>query len=358
MAGNKNILFAPGQDGGPYAAGFVNNKHLAELQERRLKAAGYPTGDNVATVFPWMRTITNTLAPFERRVIRNPDWQGSFDNNNSFPVNIDEVRFYAGHGIPANPGLSFQHDLQVKMSISHRKQIAERFLPWSCLNTEMDRYILGQNDPHAFKLPAPYFLSRSHIFMIDVLNHAWMQMPSTTYDPTLEYFHMGLFGFGAEDGEPIQLFKPVHPVLNTVPANSYQTIAFDEERDQPLRDAYITHIGFGAGIITNQRTARQLQDTQVRLIPPEGPKWDGDEFYRIAQLAEQVSFDMTAGSVVVPDCVIHRPIVPYILEPGENFVIEMIHRDMNPLQSGGNTFTMDVSLLGTQPGMKGLEATR
>lgn len=349
MAG-KNMTFIDDGVPGPYASGFVFNKYLAEMQEKRLKAAGYPTGDSVAQLFPWMRTITFDLAPNEKRNLRRNDWQKSFDNHSSAPVNVEEVRFYAGFGRAAVPGVTYAQDLQVKMSISHRKQIAERFLPWSTLNTEMDRYLLGYNDIHAFKLPAPYFLSRSHIFMVDVWNEVWMQVAS---DTTPEYFYIGLFGFGAEDGEPIQLFKPVHPVLDTVNVNSYQTIAFDDDRDQPLRDCYITHIGFGPGFIHNQRTAHQLQDTRVRLVPPEGPEWTGDEFYRIVQLAEQTEVDSTAGGVITNDVVIHRPVVPYILEPGEEFVIEMWHRDLN---LAGNTFHMDVNLIGTQVGQKGLEA--
>jgi hypothetical protein len=345
MAG-RNMTFIPGNEPGAYAGGFVNDRYIRELNARRLRMANYPAGDNVSVLFPWMRTIEFTLTPGEKRVLRRNDWQKSFVNDSSFPVFIDEVRFYAGLDRPVNPALSMQNDPNVKMSISHRKQILERFVPWQTLNTEMDRLILGRDDQMTWILPAPYFLSRTHVFLMDIMNETWLRWRDT--QPTEAAFYVMLYGFGATDGEPIQLVKAV-PFVPEAPVgvtNDFQTIAFDDDRDQPLRDAWITHIGFGGHIVHN--SARQLQHTRIRPVPPEGPKWHGDEFYRICQLQEQIGLTANAGNqYIVGDAVIHRPIGPYVLKPGEEFAIEMWHRNMN---TDNLTYTFAVNLNGTQEG--------
>jgi hypothetical protein len=342
----KSFIFMPEDEPGELVYGFPENAKIMELAARRLKLNHIPVGNGVAAAFPWMRCVAwdvdDGAGP---SVVRRDPWDYTFANRYSFPIPIHEVRVYAGRNATAVQPAGWDTNLQMKLSIPNRRQIVERWMPWQALNTEPDMFVDGYLNQWAWKLPAPYFLSRSSTFQFDVRYNAALVDPEGSED--IEMFYISLHGWGVEDGEPIDLVQPVMSwAAAPATTQAFQPITFDDGRDQPMRDAFITHIGFGGGYLGNVgNNANVLEQIYVRPQPPEGPKWHHDEFYPIALLAEQLGTYGANGNPMV--AMVHRPVKPYVLNPNESLVIEFVHQDYD---DGDYDYDLDVGVFGTQPG--------
>lgn len=319
----------------PMVEGFVYGSDRGpgdpEAAIRRLGGKAIPVGNGVTTRFPWIRTAPIILAPGARQYIQRVGFQPGFANDCGRNVYVHEVRIM--QILTALPWVTSQTDLRIRMGTS-AQQIVEPMFPWQGLQTEMDRYLLGDIAHFAWTLPAPYFLSRSHPFMIDILRNAALDVLRTVDDA----MYVSLHGVGFHDGEPIDLIKTVHGTGGTT-LDPF-TIPFDDDRDMPLRDAWIHRIGFAAGMMNGGNVGA----TYIRPRPPEGLKWHNDEFFRINSLSDQqgIRIDWTGGLEFNNPIMIHRPRVPYVLETGNTFWMELWNA--NP----ANTYSLDVTLIGTQ----------
>jgi hypothetical protein len=173
--------------------------------------------------------------------------------------------------------------------------------------------------------------------------------------------HIVLHGVGVEDKEPIALVKAVPWIHLSDIDLGYETISFDDDRDQPMRDAIITHIGVGAGYIHNgdvgaAANAWRLHDLQFRPHAPEGPGWHTGEFFPLALVAEQVAAVNNGYQFMqyLPTSVRHRPVTPYVLHPGERFTVDLWNRT-DRADAAGYTgqstlqdLHVDVALIGRQ----------
>ena len=376
---DKARKFVPGYKPGPWASGFNADSHLMALAAKHLKMANIPVGDDVSAHFPWLRYVhERSLGAGEQIVVKRQQWDDTFTNQTPRPILINEVRLYLGnqyvreepprvgggivHGHPvgAPPTVSLlQKALWVKMSIPDRKDILQKWMPYPMINTVGDFNMTTEVDRFAFPLPAPYFLNRSHPFLIDIAKNEALATPLREGTDTA--FFLTLHGWGERDGEPIDLIKRVPTFRGAdVDPTQYLTLAFDEDRDMPMRDAWITHIGIGAGSTTNATlkatSAWLLQNAQIRPHAPEGPNWHSGEFFPVAMLAEQISaVEATSDEATYYlSGARHIPAVPYILFPGESFKVELWNRTdiwkqiQAPPGAEAVDLNVDVALIGLQ----------
>jgi hypothetical protein len=330
----KPFLFLPGEEPGPYALGLPDQPAMAGvLAAYRLKMGQLPIGNKVSAQFPWLRNITESFAEAERRVIMRQGFPYAFMNQSDKRVHVHEIRFR--HDIQT--GIAFQTDLWVKMDIPDRRVINEDWLPVHTLNTEIDRLLYANLDTFCYELPAPYFLQRGNPFLMDIrYNQIFLNNVSSEDWIVIA----GLHGWGKFDDEPISLIKPVRGwAQNAGVAGQYQTVVFDDEQDRPMRDAWITHLTIGSAQTRNYNGQLQ-QGVSIRPIAPEGPPWHIQEWFRVDDLAEQVG--ALGTNTVLDTYIIHRPIVPYVLDPGEGVRVELWNRS---LQKG---VSVSVTLRGTQ----------
>ena len=333
---DKKIFFLPGEDPGPYALGLPDQPAMAGvLAAYRLKMGKLPTGNKVAARFPWLRNVLETFTNGpEQRVIMRANWPATFVNNSDHRVQVEEIRFR--HDIA--PGETFFHqtDLWAKVEIPDRRVINDQWLPVSTMNTEIDRFLYANLDSFCYELPSPYFLQRGNPFFVDV---QW----NTLFGKNLPedwVIMAGLHGWGQWDQESISLIKPVRGWANVVgAAGQYQTAVFDEEQNRPMRDAWITHISLGSARTRNTNAALQ-QSAFIRPQAPEGPPWHANEFFRVDDLSEQVG--ALYANTTLDTYVIHRPIIPYRLEPGEGIRVALWNR------SAQGTVNVSVTLRGYQ----------
>jgi hypothetical protein len=291
------------------------------LVDKQLRMARVPRGSGVSAEFPWWRTLTETLGINARVYLRRPNWSASgFANASDKRVRITEIRM-RGDLARWSENSGLREGLWVRMGTANGQQVVQEWQPWQALQTEMDRFALAELDSYAVKFPAEYFLSRSNLFRLDVRYDADIFDINQFTAGTNEYIVMaGLHGWAPVDGRPFDLMLPIIMWQRDNPAaGDFESWSFDDARERPLRDAWITHFSIGAAKQSNDD--RALQGLQFRLHAPDGPKWHEDEWYRIDMLAEQI------GSLrAMDDFVIHRPKVPYIIEPGQSFDIEVWNR--------------------------------
>jgi len=322
----NGITFLPGYEPGITAGGVPDDK-LMDMAAANIGLTEIPVGDSVATKFPWLRIVSETLTAGAQVFVKRNQFDGTFMNDTPHPLEVHEVRFYIFPG--DETGTS--SDLMVKLNIDGRREIVNRWLPWQSLQTEEDRYIYAFTSTNTFWLPAPYFLQRASLFQMD--------FTYPTNPASDRSIYVGLHGVGVEDNEPISLFKQVTQTT-AIQANEFWSVVFDEDRDGPLRDAIITHISFGDNSWGNENTA--MDALSVRFGPPEGPPWHRGEFIPTGMLARQHGIDVTGDPPYNRMC-IHRPVVPYTLYPGESLEVQLWNRS-------GESMAVVTGLQGIQKG--------
>lgn len=336
MGDSKVITFLPGEDPGPYTLGLPDQPAMAGvLAAYRLRMGKLPIGNKVSARFPWLRNVRETFSDGpEQRVIMRQGWPATFVNNSDHRVHVEEIRFR--HDIQQTDDNSAQTELFAKIEIPDRRVINDQWLPVGTLHTEIDRFLYANLDSFCFELPAPYFLQRGNPFFMDVEYSA----PFGNANADDWVIMAGLHGWGQVDQEPISLIKPVRGwAAFDGAAGQYQTVVFDDEQDRPMRDAWITHLSIG-GAYTDNTNGNMQQSVRVRPVAPEGPPWHAQEFFRLDDIAEQIGCLRTND--LVDNYAIHRPIVPYLLEPGEGVRVALWNR------SSQDTVNVSVTLRGTQ----------
>lgn len=344
MAG-KSITFLPGSEPGPIASGHPMDDRIMKRALERLGMDRMPVGNKVTERHPWLRTATITVKSGENpshmvKIVNGHDEPWAL-NNSGREVHIEEVRIRVNPPMSGSWPVWFDEFLQVRMEIPPRRQIIERWVPWKVLNTSIGRFVGWRINEYTFVLPAPYFLDRSNPFTIDVAYHTafanWKSGMESLFDMVLQ-------GWGVEDGEPIHLVKHVPPFPpHLAVVDAHMPVTFDDDMDRTLRSAYITHIGFGGAYLGAGTQAATPDIVRVRFRPPEGKIWDSGEFFSVVDVAEQMTF-WVLNEVPNSYTVVHRPMTPYVLFPGEHFHMSFYI----PNDWGSITKNVTVTLIGTQ----------
>lgn len=334
-----------------FASGSNRGGRGVESAYQRLGGRPCPTGADLTDHFPWMKNCSLTVAVGQQLyATRGAAFPAGFPNQSGRRVHIHEIRIYDHDRTQCD---TTQTDLLIKMGDGRRNYVDE-WLPWHSLQTEMDRFVIGFCDNFAMTLPAHFYLGRGHAFMMDIQCDANLQAVNNAEIA----MWISLHGYGHHDREPIDLIRPAMGMSNRA-VGDVVTISFNEARDLPLRDCWITRLGFAAGssggppVLTNN--TRLLQDVYLRPRPPEGYKWHDDEWFRIANICDQLGIvnfwtdpalpGPVADQHVWNGCVIHRPKVPYILEPGDSWWMQLWN---NGRVAINKPFVLDVTLLGVQ----------
>jgi len=304
-----DMIFLPGQEPGPVASGVPGGLSASRWAAARLGLDKIPTGKYVANRFPWIRQVTTTVAQNQQVAVRRPQFAETFFNNTPHQLQIDELRFL---NTTFYDSIDFYSDLMVKVAIGGRLGIIDRWMPVHALNTEEDRYVYAENNVLAYRFPAPYFLQRGGTFAVEYSSPVALPFGVVAANQ--------LHGWKVDSMEPIVLAKLLQAPAGFV---GYFSVAFDEDRDAPMEDCIITH--FTVNQVNTYLPDNVLQANILRFLPPEGPAWHENEFIMMTGISEQLSI-ATGGDPPVNPYVIHRPKVPYILEPGESFFIDLWYR--------------------------------
>lgn len=331
-------VFVPGQYLGDHAAGTGHRaagfQDPTELRAQDIK----PVGEGLAKEFPWMACIRNDWAAPGNTVpagahfrFMRGNGELGFYNYSNRPIAVDEIR------IGASPTNNFTHTNQAEFwgvgkntAVQIRtdeKEIFGQWMPTYSINTEVNRIAEYARHRGTYLLPSKYYLQRGHTFQIRVRTRFALDDGSGNYT-----FALSLHGYDPINDAPIKLVKEV---TLAKAAGSEALVTFDENRDVPLRDAILEHVGFGLTKISDDALdeedypMEQLMNIELQFIPPEGPKWHTyDDWFPLGILAHQPGnwFQQLYNSgdttlYMVDSQVVHRPITPYLVRPqGQIFV--------------------------------------
>jgi len=335
-------------------AGGVRKSAAARsgLQERaKIIEETSKQGYDVSEVFPWYRQGITPATPAA----------SGFVANTNLPV-VPSSTFFGAEGESAFKNdtdglikinrLSFcqfliedtQEDLLSRISVkinSESQDLLNKWMPITTLHTDPEHYIYGQLNQGTWVLPTPYFLKAGQIFLGRIFS-------PTTSSLSEKELTIALKGYNPIDYDPIVMATTVtFPVFN---AYAYNTFSFLENRDAPLRDMVIEEISVALSdsydILDNY--GHFLDQVFLEFEPPEGPKWSQDILVPMAALTTQMNVDDLAGNNTYRPIVVHEPIEPYTLEPGQS--IQMMMRPLNTYQTG----LIGVTAVGTQRGRREL----
>jgi hypothetical protein len=185
-------------------------------------------------------------------------------------------------------------------------------------NTEMDRHLMGYVDGIVYTLPSDFYLAYGATPTMEIislnanLNDRYIQAAMRGYDPTFN--------------KPLVVGSRL-ATTGTAGANT-TVFAFDDGRDQQVNDMWIHDFTFANISYDSTGNSRDLwANSSVRFNFPEGPHWTLDERTPLIALADQVPCfnlgDESGSDETYPDQpVIHRPVVPYTLLPGDLMTAE------------------------------------
>jgi hypothetical protein len=335
---------APGEWLGDFAAG-VSPQDRGDA--RVLAGGAVPSGESTAKEFPWIASIFQRLplANGSRiKFVRGAGGEPSFYNNTNRPIKIDEIRIYA---MPMPQTLAhldvgaFQISRFCGLRLySQKTEYVRDWLPLWNFQTESNRNAEAARYRGAFKLPAQYFMNRGNTFRIRI-RHWWPQVvigPPPIF--TDSFITLSVHGQELNRLVPVKLVKrtldPTRNIVGITPNTPfYQEVVFDDNRDVPLNDMLVEHIGIGlndAQSIEADATIlipwSEMFWPQVQFIPPQGPKWmDTEDWIPLWGVIDQPGPVNWTAHVTYPQwdtsMIIHRPRVPYILNPREEMNVEI-----------------------------------
>ena len=314
------------------------------------------TGENVSKVYPWISGFKQTIsgvALTETRLVRPGVGSSAFVNNTDRRIKINEIRFCASVPVGGTVDLTnlFFIENRLLCKIMHQDfAIIPEWLPLGLLYTSNDSKTwihTGQKLGFTMTLPTPYYLQAGHSFRVRVRS-------TNPYNDAANYnFSMALFGKDPKNDKPYNLIKNITMPYRAAPVISdtnpqYVDVVFDDNRDYPMRDMLLTHIGFEAypyRLDFNQ--FQYFNQLDFQIVPPEGPKWmDFVDWVPTNNLVDQSSANVITGFVR------YALESPIIFDPTQQITI-----DVKPLfgmsylgagQRSVSEVPLWVAMLGTQ----------
>lgn len=302
----------------------------------------FKAGKDVAKLFPWWQTGVIDLTDIDYTngarfafhaggLTEGQRAEPYLRNDQPGPVAITEVRFWSNQPyFNEDKGVylgDFLDAMVVQMETDLRQGLIEEWMPVKALHTEVDTLFAGRCTSGYMRLPSPYFVQAANQFQMTLKLR--QDIGANLYD-VYGPLAIQLRGRDPLTRVPIarnmRLDVPMGPGVGGPP---WVTYSLDDNRDAPVRDLEFQEIAFGA-------TAQSLHNGvdypnavfdpyEVKFHPPEGPSWTKDPYTHLYQgLFEQVGVTLvstTIQSVVSRRPVIHRPMRPYVLRPGDSFRI-------------------------------------
>lgn len=303
------------------------------------------TGYNVSDVFPWWKTgigpsaagiVANTIYPAQPVIaFYGSEGEQAFKNDTDGIVEINRLTF--GASLVADSDEDVLSRVMVKMS-SDTGDIIKKWLPITTLHSDPYFYIHGEYNQSVFVLPTPYFMQAQYAFTGRIFAPA----SATLYGKELT---ICLRGYNPIDYDPIVMATTVnYPAAATSVPTPF---SFTENRDGPLRDMVIEEISFGLSNIYDELNIGHFSSaTYIQFFPPSGPKWSEDILSGVGALSTQINVTNATGNYF--PAVIHEPITPIILEPGQS--IQMKFLSLENFQNG----IISCTALGVQRGRRSL----
>lgn len=318
-----------------------------------------PTGMQLARRFPWWATayqqITVNTQIDDKFVFRAPQGnRQAFANDKPWPVYIDEIRFWATceSQTPENIWSTLRRWLTecicLKIKTDLQQNLVSKWMPAPCFCTSPGLELLGTRPEMTWTLPAPYYLPFGSQFSVEI---------DSSYLPWREQvMQCSLQGCDPNNQTPYAILStPTTTVDGTAtPAPGRLVLAFDDNRDRPVRNMWVDK--FMACMMSAQVAATPVdtsydpwQNLEIKFNPPEGPSWTSDITTPMVAFADRVHWQ--PRPLYSSNPIIHKPIKPYILRPGDAMTIELqVRYDPTADPSNRPSHRIYAHVRGWQPG--------
>lgn len=298
---------------------------------------GVPIGRQVSSRLPWWAstkariTYENCGTGLEIPLYGQVERELFVRNQFSWPLHIDEIRMWSNpirlwYLTRTGYSLSMKKTA-FKFKTSNGGYINSLWLPGMAFNTEPDRYLFGYQGAIVYTLPADLYLSHGVTPLVEII--------AIQSDMNSRYIQTSMRGYDPTNNKPIVINGRLDAV-GTAGANT-AVFAYDCERDQAIRDMWVHDFTFAmVSTTSNGSTRNPWLNISARFHMPEGPHWTMDEHTPLIALADQVqAFNMgheineadpqqeTAETYYVDQPVIHKPVTPYVLLPGDMMTAEI-----------------------------------
>jgi len=288
---------------------------------------GVPVGRQIASKIPWWSSSKVNIVDAssgggsEFPIPGQANREIFARNQYAWPLHITEIRMWTTPITLDTGRSSYWNSMKktaFKFKSSRHGYLNSKWLPGMCFNTETDRHLMGYQNGIVFTLPADMYLSVGQTPLVEMhalntnLDSRYIQTAMRGYDPTTD--------------SPIV----VNGRLDTVGTAATQAIvfAYDDERDQSVRDMWVRDFTFCT--VSHDSTGYSRDpwaNISARFFMAEGPHWCMEEITPFTGLADQVPAfnlgDENSYETYYPDPpVIYKPVVPFVLLPGDLFTVE------------------------------------
>ena len=285
-----------------------------------------PIGRQVAQKIPWWSSSKVNITDANGSGGNEFQFPGQANseifarNQFAWPIHVSEIRMWT-HPITVGSRTTYWDTMKrvaFRFKSSRQGYLNSKWLPGSAYNTETDRHLMGFQNGIVFTLPTDMYMSRGVTPLIEFyslnanLDSRYIQTAMRGYDPTTN--------------TPIVINGRLDTIGTT--ANRAIVFAYDDERDQSIRDMWIHDFTFAT--VSHDATGYSRDpwtNISARFHMPEGPHWCMEERTPLIALADQVPAfnlgDETGEETYYPDPpTIHRPVTPYVLLPGDLMQVE------------------------------------
>lgn len=312
-----------------------------ELRRRLSRSVPAVQAPKEMGQFPWITCVRTSVGATDAvatggtyvRFVRQNAQEPAFYNNTDKTIYVDEMRVAATDTTFDTP--EFENEPCVYSNLFLGGEVVtphgvyvDQYPPLGYLCNVTNRFLRFPQLNGAYKLPVPYKLDMKNPMRLRVRQ----SYQSTDVGDLTVWF--SLFGTG-EDGFPIYLIKKLDvPEKTTFAPPYYYDVVFDENRDRALRNATITHVGFGFGELNQDDVYTPSVAPQVVLSllelqfrPLGGPLWmREDDWIPLWMLQDQPGMMWSISSNFLNSDyshMIHRFESPVVLKPKQEITVSL-----------------------------------
>jgi len=314
----------------PKFVGGTVKHSTSGTQDNRGRDVAIVSGNEVAKEFPWWKRadLTTGLVVGSPVSLTSLTGEPPFKNDTNHILKIEELRWEIAGLDQAN---NFDY-INIKMwGDGENQNFIKEWLPVSALMTNPEKFTASTANTVVIDLPADYYLKASYVFQMELIS-------SFASGKTLM---VSLHGRDPVSLDPMVLSK----VFTSGGAGVVVSESFDDDRDMTLKDMIVEYISIGSETIyPTIASPTTFIEQRIKFIPPEGPRWSEDHLY-LGQISNQAMIYLGPLPAQYHSLVVHRPVRPYILEPGQALHVEYVAPSALP---GVGNSTVLMTARGTQ----------